>query len=200
MDRDRFVLVASGPSLTQEQVDYVRGKAVVIVINDNYRLAPWADHHYACDSQWWKWHEDDPTLLNFQGQKWSQTESWTAEDMEHFTKKHRIRFVKSQSGQGLSTEEGLIYQGSNSGYQAINLAYHLGAKKIVLLGYDMQMTNGKSHWFGDHPNNVKSSYTNWMPFYENLAKSLPGYGLDIINCTKETALTCFPRQSLEEVI
>jgi len=83
---DKFVLVASGPSLTQEQVDQCKGKATVMVINDNYKLAPWADHHYACDQHWWQWHEDDPDLLAFKGKKWTQSESWEQTEQERLKK------------------------------------------------------------------------------------------------------------------
>ena len=47
------VCIASGPSLTQADVDYVRGKARVIVVNNGYLLAPWADVLYAADARWW---------------------------------------------------------------------------------------------------------------------------------------------------
>ncbi|HDY5476679.1 TPA: hypothetical protein RQ695_006640, partial [Pseudomonas aeruginosa] len=39
----------------------------------------------------------------------------------------------------------------NSGGGAVSLAIARGAKRIILLGYDMQKTNGQSHWHGDHP-------------------------------------------------
>ena len=40
---DPAVVIASGPSLTQDYVDYCRGRAWVVVVNDNSRRAPWAD-------------------------------------------------------------------------------------------------------------------------------------------------------------
>lgn len=51
--RDTIVCVASGESLTRADVNYCRGKARVLAINDNYRIAPWADWLYACDGRWW---------------------------------------------------------------------------------------------------------------------------------------------------
>jgi len=51
-----FVVVASGPSLTREDVEYCRDKAKVIVVNDCYRLAPWADICYASDYDWYRLH------------------------------------------------------------------------------------------------------------------------------------------------
>jgi hypothetical protein len=83
---DKFVLVASGPSLTKEQVDHCKGKAQAIAINDSYKLAPWAQHMYACDQQWWGWHEDDPELLAFKGKKWTQDQSWNENDLQRVKK------------------------------------------------------------------------------------------------------------------
>jgi len=93
--------------------------------------------------------------------------------------------------------------GSNSGYQAINLAFILGAGEIILLGYDMQKTGGKQHFFGDHPNGpmkVDSDYNGWLGNFEKLASDLAGKGVEVINCTRQTALTCFKRMSLEDAL
>jgi len=197
---DKYVLVASGPSLTQEQVDQCRGKASVIVINNNYKLAPWADHLYACDQNWWQWYENDPDLLNFKGKKWSQDKAWDEETRSHIEQKHNVTFLVSESSPGLSLKQGIIHQGSNSGYQAINLAYHLGAKQIILLGYDMQQTGGNVRWHGDHPNKGRPNYNKFAKFFTELANDVQKAGIEVVNCTTQTALTCFPRQSLDEVL
>ena len=40
----------------------------------------------------------------------------------------------------------------NSGAGAINLAYHFGARRILLVGMDMKPgPNGEKHWHPDHP-------------------------------------------------
>lgn len=198
---DIFAIVASGPSLTKDQVDYCKGKAKVIVINDNYKLAPWADYHYGCDYKWWSWHENDLDLLNFRGIKYTQDKAWDNGLLEHFKIKHRLQVIRSESGEGLSLDPKVIHQGANSGYQCINLAYHLGGRKIILLGYDMKVSpEGKGHWFGEHPDNVRSTYKNWIPFYNRLAEHAKQINVQIINCTIDTDLTCFDRQNLEDVL
>lgn len=197
--KKKWVIIASGPSLTKEDVELTRGQNV-IAINDNYRLAPWANILYACDPQWWKWHEDKKDLLEFKGEKWTQTQSWTEDDKKHFIAKHHLNFIESKNDIGISQDPKIIYTGSNSGYQAINLAYHFGAKQIILLGYDMQATGGKRHWFGDHPNKVVSGWHKWIPFYQQMAADAERLGLEIINCTRKTALHCFRRDQLENVL
>lgn len=96
----------------------------------------------------------------------------------------------------------MIALGRNSGYQAINLAFHFGASTIALVGYDMQHTGGVTHWHGDHPAGMRNASTvkNWLSGFDALAADLRDEGLDVVNCTIETALTCFPRADLRDVI
>ena len=187
-----FFLIASGPSLTQSDVDAIRGKGTVIAINDNYLLAPWADYLYFCDPKWFQWHKDKPEFIHFKGQIYTQDKK-TAED-------NGYTYIESVSAQGLSESPERIHQGSNSGYQAINLAYHLGAEKVILLGYDMQTTDGKAHWFGHHPDKVVSNHKSFARHFDSLADHAKRLNLEIVNCSRQTALTCFERKPLETVL
>ena len=113
----------------------------VCVINNNFLLAPWADILYACDLQWWEWFDGVP---DFAGEKWILDKE-AARD-EEAARRYGLNRIKSREGSGLTTD-GVIYQGSNSGIQAINLIWHLyKPDQIILLGYDMQRTGGKSHY------------------------------------------------------
>jgi hypothetical protein len=52
----RFAILATGPSLTAEQVAAVRGLRV-ITVSDAYKLAPWADALVSADAVWWRHHQ-----------------------------------------------------------------------------------------------------------------------------------------------
>ena len=92
-----------------------------------------------------------------------------------------------------------IHQGFNSGYQAINLALHFGAKRVVLLGFDMGAT-GDEHWFGKHPTELDSG-RDWSRFIQAFESMQPeSAGLEVINATRITALRCFPRAPLRTVV
>ncbi|WP_339521741.1 hypothetical protein [Pseudomonas sp. EA_35y_Pfl2_R111] len=88
----------------------------------------------------------------------------------------------------------------NSGAGAVALAIARGAKRVLLLGYDMQYTGGRRHWHGDHPAKLGNAgaITDWPAQFEQLRKDHPS--IEIINCTRETALTCFPRMPLEQAL
>lgn len=102
----------------------------------------------------------------------------------------------------LSLEAGVIAQGGNSGQQAIGLAHQFGAARVLLLGYDMQRTGGKAHWHGNHPAPLGNAgkLAAWPAAMNKLAAVAAGIGLEIINCSRETALTCFPRRELSECL
>jgi hypothetical protein len=187
-----FVCIATGPSLTSHQIDYLKGKPVkTMVVNDSYQMLPDADYMYACDNRWWELHIA-AVKKTFTGECWTQCKKASANyKLKHITGKHR---------EGLGKD--IIHYGRNSGYQAINLSYLLGAKKIILLGYDMQRTNNKSHWFGDHPGklNTNTDYATFVPAFTRLNEDLKKEGIEVINCTPSSAIECFKKEKLEDVL
>lgn len=184
MDGYSIVCIASGPSLSQEDVDYVRGKSKAYVVNDVYKLAPWADALYACDCDWWDVHKPE-----FSGKKYTIS--------EEAANKYGLERVEYDTKQKWGKEK--IATGGNSGFQAMNLAYIHGAKKIVLLGYDMGRTNGKSHFFGDHPQRLQRSpdYSKWVLAFREAA---PYIDVDVINCSRESNIDCFPRMRIQDAL
>lgn len=88
----------------------------------------------------------------------------------------------------------------NSGAGAISLAVKAGASRVILLGYDCQKTGGMVHHHGDHPAGLGNagSMPKWPEQFKRLAASLEG--VEVINCSRETALTAFPRGELESAL
>lgn len=73
----------------------------------------------------------------------------------------------------------------------------------MLLGYDFQATGHKSHWHGDHPpglSNSRRRYASWLQPMNALARDLERLGVEVVNATRETALTCFRRIELQEAL
>lgn len=192
------ICIASGPSLTDDQIAIVRAahatdRCRVIAVNDNWKKAPFADVLYACDDSWWQFHIAAIRQSKFAGELWTASRSAQL--------RHRLMHVHGISRPGLSQSLGVIHHGGNSGYQAIGLAHQFGAARIVLIGYDMQKTGGSAHWFGNHPPGFHNapSLARWVTHFDQLAADLRGIGVEVINCTRETALACFTRDNLENV-
>ena len=92
----------------------------------NVPTDPWADALWAMDKVWW--------------------ERYAAEAKANFCGE---LLTLSANPFGIKTARIEHYR--NSGGGAVSLAIARGAKRIILLGYDMQKTGGMSHWHGDHP-------------------------------------------------
>lgn len=185
------VCVGAGPSLDKEQADaigelWVNG-AIVIAVNRAYEMVPLCNIVYVADGK--------------------ACEAW-ALDIRKATADSAIIFTTSNyrdavrliggNGPGLNLSPGVVNYGGSGGYQAINLAYHLGAEKIILAGYDYQHTDGKTHFHGDHPEgwaNFGSPEERGGSFHR-LAEDLWWRGVEVINCSKATSLTCFKRGTL----
>jgi len=88
----------------------------------------------------------------------------------------------------------------NSGAATIRMAAEGGASRIVLLGFDCQHTGGKAHWHSDHPRGMGNAHgaDKWIGKFRQMAEELTE--IEIINCSRETALTCWPRANLEDVL
>lgn len=197
---ETVVIAASGPSQNEADLQHVQGKARLIVVNRTYELAPWADLLYACDFQWWG---ENPKAAEFAGLKVTAT-------ARELAKRPWLKRVPYEEGAGSSAEvPGLsldptrIHTGGNSGYQALNLAVLLGASRILLTGYDMG-AGSALHWHEDHrrplSNPPKSSFPHWRRRFGTTLPDLRRAGVEVINCSRETALECFPRARLEDVI
>lgn len=157
-----------------------------------FQQIPWADLLYACDLLWWDRYIDE-VREKFGGECWG---------LEAEVAKYGVSVVEADIGGVGLGRHGVIHTGGNSGYQAINLLYFLGAKKIILLGYDMQKTGGKSHSHGDHPSglNRSSDFSDWISRFGPLARDLRNNGIKVLNATRETALSCFERVNLEQAL
>ena len=176
------VVAASGPSLKPlPRLDGWR----YIAVNDAYKLVPHADILYACDLAWWDCHKGVP---EFAGERWS-----THDDGTNSKAKCRwpLHLVRGEHKPGFSTDPEALHYGSNSGFQAVNLAILKGATKVVLVGFDMRLVEGKSHFFGDHPAELRNR-TDYSPFVQPFRVAARDCPVPIFNATPGSALDCFP--------
>ena len=188
-----IVCIGGGPSLTKEDVEQCRGQHV-IAVNDAYRLAPWSDVLYACDARWWKWHRE--AAMAFPGLKYGLFSGNGLPPPEC-----GVNVLQTDGTRGISDDPGALRTGLNSGYQAVNLAVHLGAARVVLLGFDMGPSkDGQTHWFGRHPQQLRSPYEQFRAAFQTMLEPLAKSGVEVLNASRDTALTCFHRVPLGEAL
>jgi len=213
------VLVATGPSLTDEQLTLVKehhdaGNCRVFTINNVYQRVPWTDVHISCDAPWWRWYgERSKELLALPCPKYT----WYPELADRFN----IDYIKGINKPGLSTDPSVVHINHGSSPMCVNLALHYGIKRLLLIGHDMKYAadyNPKKRDHGSTPRNYSDEYPgtvqHWpsvkvglykpgvndglIETYNNMVPQLKKLGMEVINCTPDSALTTFPMSTLEE--
>lgn len=88
----------------------------------------------------------------------------------------------------------------NSGAGGISLALFGDAERVIMLGFDCQHTGGQAHWHGNHPRGLANAkqIDRWPKLFEQLKTDHPD--AEILNASRVTALTCFERVKLEDVL
>jgi hypothetical protein len=130
----------------------------------------------------------------------TSAEFWTTS--REAARVYRMNLIVGQVGVGVMKQGNAIYLGGNSGYQAVGLALHFGARRVILLGYDMQNTGGRTHFHGNHEklgNPLPDRYPEWRRQFSATNRELPE-GVQIVNSTRQTALTCFARVPLDQAL
>jgi len=185
---DTVVIVAGGPSVTLSQVRAIglarAGASIkVVAINDAIYPCWFADIGYACDTAWWRHHGGLP---GFAGRRVSLDDCGI----------DGVDFLINTGTQGFDPAPGCLRSGGNSGYQALHLCAHLGADRVVLIGFDMR----GSHWFGEHPpaiRRIAPNMRNRIERFHELGAVLAARGIDVVNATPGSALTGFRVGDLE---
>jgi hypothetical protein len=159
------------------------------------RLCPWADVVYGCDGPWWKARRGLP---EYEGLKLAHDTSVCAA----YPDVHKVEVLTQDRVQ--LDEPGVVGSGGNSGFQALNLALQFGARRIMLIGFDMHAGSGV-HWYGRNAwrnaNNPSSpNLMRWRDAFTSEAPQLRQLGIDIVNVSPDSSLRCFEFASLEATL
>jgi hypothetical protein len=172
------VIVASGPSAIEAPLDLVKGVLHTIVVNDSWKLAPWADVLFACDERWWFKNNGLPEF-------------------------HGLKIAASTRCKDFDGVHYVPMQGNNSGFGAVRLAILYGAKRIILVGFDMHQRSGL-HWHGEHPTGLRNATAEkmerWREEMDRAARKYGVAGLEIINTSRDSALTRYPYRPFIEAV
>lgn len=122
--------------------------------------------------------------------------------MEDLNYMHTVTMRRSPHQTGIDLNFPYLVTGNNSGYQAINLAMYCNPKEIILLGYDMKARDGRHNIIGDHPKAIKrpADFNLFRDNISSLAPLLDNMCVKVYNCTVDSALTCFEKKALQDVI
>lgn len=186
------IVAATGPSLTPEIAKECEGQWV-IAVNDAYRLLPFARTLYAADTDWWVIHNGCP---DFQGEKLTCLTGKGPKPRHGVIEKYGLSTIQGKLGGGFSMDPSYIHFGSNSTFQAVNVALHRGAGLVILVGADMHGT----HFFGKHPKPLRDTRNYKTFIYRFTDASKINKDIRIINATPGSHLSCYPIMTLAEAL
>lgn len=121
--------------------------------------------------------------------------------IDHSVETPGVRHLESKPGTGLCRDVNALANGLSCGHGAVNLAYHLGADRIVLLGYDMRVCRGgHTHWDGRAVQQPWKYATHFARAFHKIAADLRETGISVLNATPHSALETFPRINLADAL
>ena len=203
--------IGGGPGATAEAVGLTRARPAsrppvrVIAVNDAYLLAPWAEICYFADYNWWQWQEKGIRRPGFTAEEVRERfarfagQKVTIENTGGMVRDPDVFMLHNYGNDGLSEKPNGLHTGSNGGHQAVNIAVLAGARKILLVGYDMRFPGGRSHWHNGHPYKVpEQRYGEYARRFKTMLPQLERLGVEVVNCTPGSAIACFRFGNLAE--
>lgn len=176
--------VASGPSLTQEKIDFIKENfEIVLCCNSTFRDFPNAKLLFSYDHEWY--------CLNI-------------EEIKNVF--HGVRFCKDLATETCGHAYSLQHQKwfeqfGNSGATLLHIALHTDPDEIYLFGYDLKVTD-KTHYHGDHPeplgncNRIEHWGDDFDKLYDKNEEKLRK--IHVVNVNENSALNLFDEINFDE--
>jgi hypothetical protein len=184
-------IVAGGPSVLGEDLDSLKGRRV-IAINASFRAVPFADIAFFGDARFGRVHMDE--LKGFAGRVATCAASveWPG----------LLRLKKVHAGTGLATDPAYVVMGRTSTHAAMNLAFHMGAARIVLVGVDMQRSaDGLTHHHEPHMWPQRPGcWQQQMRTLKTIAGPLETAGVEVVNTSMGSLVDWWPKRRLADVL
>lgn len=114
-------------------------------------------------------------------------------------KEHGVRVLKIPQSKGMTQDPTGIGWNRTSGAAAINPAIHFGAKRVVLVGYDMKDTELRKYKPELAPQRKHHAHAGMRQHLPLVARDAKKMGVEIINANPYSAITEFKKVKLTEV-
>jgi hypothetical protein len=184
-------VIGGGPSLDDLDLEPLRDRATIAVNSAGPLLAPWA-------------------LLFFRDLRWffdhrKIVETWPGHVITTNTaakrQADRLRLVRTTHfGEFPPADSGLLRHGRTSGHIAVALAVAMRARRIVLLGFDCRMVDGRSHFHDEYKGHEMLYSADFLPAWKGWGAAAQKAGVEIINATPDSAVAEFPRAELQALL
>lgn len=192
------------PSTYSPYMEAIHNKHV-IGINVSYLIGEWIDMCFFGDNKFFLMHKDRLAV-------------WPGLKVSCHNGTQKIPWVKclgrdTDHPRGITPKANMVSWNVNSGAAAISIAANAGAKRIILLGFDMHINgNGQKHWHrlyqgeptagvvaGNLPK-VNAPFIRHLRGFPDIAKDARARGIEILNASPESEITVFPKVTVKELL
>lgn len=193
--------MASGPSLRRCPFGRLRGKGFVIAVNDAWRFVPFAN----------VWLTIDTLAMGRRFPHGFKGETYAAVPADYGQLEARyacdrvteipdgLRCLRRRDAFGLSDDPEEL-SGINSAFGALNFAYHLRPKRIVLFGIDGNCIH--YYFYGRRRGSPRADelFKRLPSLFASAVTQLNNRNVEVINASLQSAVTCFRKQRLHELL
>jgi len=168
----------------------------VIGVNNAFELGDWVDVLFFGDQRWIEWNRAKAAAFS----------GLTVTNVPKLNAGSWVKKLLRTEQFGIDTKPTHCSWNKNSGCAAINLAVHLGAKTIVLIGFDMQVGANQQHdWHRihrveNHPTRDLPYEQRFLPPIPEIKRDLDKLGIRVINTSMQSQIKEFEKMELEEVM
>jgi hypothetical protein len=192
---------AALPSVYSPYMSFLHDKHV-IGVNVAFLIGDWIDMVFFGDNSFFLAYKNK--LAEFPGIKISCH--------PHIEKYNWVKYLPKDNNHpnGISSNPKKVSWNNNSGSAAINIAVNAGAKRVILLGFDMKLnTNAQQHWHDlYHRLNAvnRKGKPVGVPFgrhlmgFPEIAKDTAKMGVEILNASPDSAICQFRKVTIKELI
>lgn len=200
----RGIIIGTGPSLTPQAIELVKASSLPkFGCNLTFQVFD-LDALYINNREFWQHYGAE--LDEYPSPKWTYHKD--------ISEKHKAHFVQGEWKPGLSTDPGYLHWGHGSGYELLGVAYSLGIREFILIGYDLRfprgydgerkIAGGDRHFFGEYPKELQhwtrlnigpdGELNGLLDCYRTI--DCESLGIRIINCSPGAALDFFETGNL----
>ena len=170
----------------------------VIGVNAAFKLGNWIDILFYGDNNFYK--ANRLQLANFPNIKitcnYRTTQVAFQENIKYCPYDQKRPF-------GISPQADKVSWNLNSGAAAISIAAHTGVKRIILVGFDMDLNEkGDQHWHGlyNKVNPKGVPFKRHLQGFSEIAKDAKAMGIEIINASPNSKITEFRKCKVKDLL
>jgi len=194
--QDKVFIVATGWSLKDFDFNRLKGHNV-IAVNEAACHVPNFDYSVVIDTEITMLREDVKHRVPFLAQK-----PVISHHIPTVETPFDVIVMEYSGAEGFEFEHNKVRTAGNSGYMAINAAYHLGARNVFLLGFDLGLSPEGNRYFYDFKtdNGVHPDYLHKNYFYNTMARDIKDTDFTVYNCSKFSKLEAFNKIDLCSIL